>query len=577
LNVAALVTRLRRLHVLHLAIGAFLLGLFLLLALRAAAPNRWSGWAFGDAQTLLSVRNWNELGWLNNYLLFLPQGHARIVPLLDAPPLWHHAHGIMPYGGRGVGPRLWYTHYPPGYLIPYAALAASGLDSMAAARILSVAMSLGGLGLFYYFLARAIRPAVAFASCVIYALNPTFLQFADSLANVPIDDLLRYGFLVALLFATRASTRRGRAWSSVIAWVVQFLLSLCSFDSVFFLYIWLVGWDFLERQGFRWKRYLVFALAPISAHGLQFLQNVWYLGWHDAALDAQAMFLLKSEASNPSRVQEVLITLDTILNFVISQPWLLWSMAVLYAVRRVALRTYADGPAPSLRLLALLFLCGLGYVFVLPQAGRMGYQGHQMLPFFSVAVGGLIVAVVDMGWHFAHAPFAAQWGINRRHFELGWLLSAVLCLAWFGNWYYGARRDLLVPPNPLNPDERLAQSLCALSTAHEPVYLNLEGMTNYWNPAFVPGYPQIYPVVEYYAGRRPILCFTSDTALAADLKELLRLGRPGLFSPVLITQDAARMRQILECLCEKEVITRTPQSFDSYHARQVLDLTPYLR
>jgi hypothetical protein len=152
-----------------------------------------------------------------------------------------------------------------------------------------------------------------------------------------------------------------------------------------------------------------------------------------------------------------------------------------------------------------------------------------------------------------------------------------VCLAFFGHWFYGARRDLFSPPNPLNADERLAQSLCALSTAEEPVYLNLEGMTNYWNPAFVPGYPQIYPVVEYYAGRRPILCFTSEAALATDLKELLRLGEPGSFSPVLITRDPARMKQILECLCEKEVIAQAPHDCDWVDGRQVLDLTPYLR
>jgi len=577
LNVAAVVARLRRLNIWHVAAGAFLLGLFVLLAFRASVPDRWSGWAFGDAQTMLSTRNWNERGWLNNFLLFCPQGCAKVTTLLDEPPLRQHAHGIMPYGGHGVGPRLWYTHYPPGYLVSYATLATIGLDGMESARILSVVMSLAGLGLFYFFLARLIRPAVAFWSCAVYGLNPTFLNYADSLANVPIDDLLRYGFMVAVLFSTRAATARGRSLATASAWLIQFGLSLASFDSVFFIYIWLVGWDYLDRQGFRWRRYLFFALAPLCAHGLQLAQNAWYLGWRDALLDAQAMFLLKSEASNPSRLRELGVTLDTVLDFVIQEQWLLWSIVILYVVRRAGLRTLNDRPVPSIALLTLLFLAGLGYLVVLPQAGRMGYQGHQMLPFYAVAVGGLIVSAADMFSHFVHGAFKPRWGVNRRHFELSWLLAATVCLMLFGWWLGSAQPHAWRPPDPPNPDQQLARGLCRVSTAHEPVYFNLEGLTMYWNHAFLPGYPQIHPIVEYDAGRRLMLSFNSETTLAADLKQLLHRAGPGSFSPVLISRDPERLRKILDILCEQEVITQTPQSFDVLHARYVLDLTPHLR
>jgi hypothetical protein len=559
----------------HAAFAAFLLGLTLFLGARAADEDRWSDWGFGDAQTLLSLRHWEEGGWLDNYLLFIPQGYAAAIRHLDEPELRQHAHGTSPSSSPRVGPRLWYTHYPSGYLVPYALLFRVGFDSMPAARLLSVGFTVTAIVLLYVFLCLTTAPPIAFIGTVVYALSPSFLGFADSLANQPLDDLLRFVFLVCIVLSTRAATGgRRRLWAAT-AWIAEFTLSLSSFDSVFFLYTWLVGWDFLERKGFRWRRYLVFALAPLTAHGLQFLQNAWYLGRQTAWIDILDTFVLKTAARQG---QGALATLWESLLLVLQRlsgpPGLLAVLLALYVVYRVLARPNGDHSSPSLPLIGILFLCGLALVIVLPHAVRMPYQGRQMGPFLAAAVGGLAFSVGCATAELLRAGSKMQppW---RDAIRLGYVLIAVPAIFAFAIFFAAMDRWAVYRIPPHDPDVRLARELRTLSTEFDPIFFDIRGFRTFWDPAYVPGYPQIMPLLEFYAGSRPILCFGSAPALIADI-ERLAAKAPKAFSPVLIASDKDLLHDIVTALQHAGTIRDKPPGVYSVLGRFVVDLTNFM-
>ena len=474
-----IMSRIRTANRWTLAAAVFLLLLFVGLSIRAYDPYRWSDWGFGDAQTMLSLKQWNEGGWFHNYFLFKPQGYAKVIDLLDDPDLRHHAHGTCPGSSPNVGPRLLYTHYPAGYLVPYAILFRLGLDGLFTARLLSIILSVAAVALMYLLFSRLTNPAVSFLAVLFYGLSPAYLGYADSLANQPIDDLLRFGFMLAVVLSTRAATEQLRTRWLVAAWGMEFCLSLASFDSVFFLYVWLVGWDVLEGKGFRWKRYLLFALAPISAHGLQFLQNVWYLGLKDAVLDIKDAFLLKhgsDDAYNQGqgKIAVILMAIQSIFERIFNPLWLVIPAIVLYGFfARFLGRAQRDFPSPQLML--LLFLSGLAFVLVLPHAARMPYEVRQMLP-----VGALLAATLT--WSFPRVfrmalhpdASAAEAGASSNVWIVApYLLFTMVFLLVFWFRFTFADRTPVYELGEKKQEMQFAEMLKILPVKYEPVFFDL--------------------------------------------------------------------------------------------------------
>jgi hypothetical protein len=572
------VSRIKAANPWHKALVVFLLVLFVSLAVRASDEYRWSDWGFGDAQTMLSLRQWNEGGWLHNYLLFKPQGYAKAIDLLDEPTLRHHAHGTCPGSSPNVGPRLWYTHYPAGYLIPYALLFRIDITGLFAARLLSIIFSVAAIGLMYLLFSKLTSPVVSFVSVLFYALSPAFLGYADSLANQPLDDLLRFGFMLAVVLSTRAASERLRNRWLIAAWVIEFCLSLASFDSVFFLYVWLVSWDLIEGKGFRWKRYLVFACAPVSAHGLQFLQNAWYLGFQDAALDIKDAFLLKNGAdvnynAGYGKLGIIYLAATTVFENIFKPAWLLIPVALVYAVFTRSLRRQ-DSAFPSFKLLAALFLCGLAFVLVLPNGARMPYEARQMLPFIALLMGALTVSFPDVFRKAVHpehtdgdAASAPPVWIAAPYLLFTMILLLVVWyrfafLERYPVYELGSRKEEMV----------FAQELQKLPTRYEPVYFDLGAFSTFWDPNYVPGYPQILPLTEYYAGSRPILCFREPKSVAQDIVLMVQ-NAPQPFSPVILAKDNKDIERILDALDEIGSLKVRPQNYPQNMGRFAADLT----
>ena len=118
------------------------------LVIKAFPENSWDGWRVGSAQALLSDKHWVNDGFLKNYFLFLPQGYSKTVRYFDDQELRQHARGITT--GGFIGKRLYYTHYPFGYIIPTALLMKLGVESRFWFRMLEILFSLIGLVFLYW-------------------------------------------------------------------------------------------------------------------------------------------------------------------------------------------------------------------------------------------------------------------------------------------------------------------------------------------------------------------------------------------------------------------------------------------
>ena len=575
---------------------------------RASDEYRWSDWGFGDAQSMLSLKQWNEEGWYDNFFLFIPQGYAKAIRALDDEPLRHHAHGTCPGSAPGVGPRLWYTHYPAGYLVPYAIMFKIGMDDIFTARTLSIILSIAAVVLMYILFSKIVSRPVAAFTVIFYVFSPVFLGYADTIANQPLDDLLRFGFMLAIVMAGRTAEMKTEKKWLIAAWIMEFALSLSSFDSVFFIYTWLVGWDLIEGKGFRLKRYLIFSLAPISAHGLQFLQNVWYLGFDMALKDVKVAFMQKSGAvatygGDGGRISSIMSAFYTVFMNVYQPLWAAGLPILFYAVFRIFRSFFgaaAETSMPRLRLIALLFVCGLAYIVVLPHGAKMPYQGRQMLPFVSLLAGGLTWAFIStiVSGMSADAE-SVRTNLGKRGVVFTWLVLSSIFLVVF--WYrfttqervpvYGLPDDRemekvqaqiytggmqYVPaPYVLKEEIGFIRQLLMLKTEHDTVYFDLGGFRSFWNANYVPGFPQINPIVEYYASSRPVLCFTNIESVASDIEYLVRKKGPR-FSPVIISSDNSAMGAIFDSLGSRGIITRMPDTVHAVMNRFIVDLTPYM-
>lgn len=559
----------------HRAFIFIMVSIAVFLVIRASDEDRWSDWSFGDPQTMLSVKHWEKEGWLLNKLLFIPQGYAKIVYYFDEPELRQHAHGTVPASSILLSPRLRYTHYPPGYLIVYTLLTKMGLNDIFWFRAFSIMLSATAVILMYMLFCRLAAPSIAFFTALYYVLSRMFIGFADAIANQPFDDLFRFAFMLFIVFSTRAKTQQSMTLWAVAAWITEFMLSLSSFDSVFFVYIWLIGWDFIEKKGFRWKRYIIFALAPIFAHSLQFLQNAWYLGFNDAVNDVIGTFVNKSQkAINP------LESIYTIFQIHIKNisPALYSSVIVciLYAFYFYSKRGEIQRLSP-IRLLFILFISGLAFFIILTGAAAMTYEARQFLPFLSLLIGNLTAILCYEARNFLKS------GKIKPLWAVYFLITGFFVFQfWHKNIFHGGwgLNPWNLSKEEFNNDTDISLAKYIkkeVKTKFESVFFNINGFSKYADRQFVPGYPWIDPMIEYYMNA-PILCFEEPSALAKDLEYLLRRSDYS-FSPVIVGKGGNKVALALSILGEKGFIdTMKVLKVNTFGEDQyiILDLTDYL-
>ncbi len=506
----------------HLPFIVLLLILTVYLGAKTLPEEGWSGWQNGSAQTLLSSKHWAEDGFIEHKLLFIPIGYSKTVQYLDEPEMRHHARGTVT--GGLIGKRLHYTHYPSGYLIPYALAMKAGIESRVGLRNISLLFSLAALVLMYYFVTLIAPRGVAFFAALYYGLSTAFLDYADSLANQPLDDLLRFAILVTSVVAVRSAEDKERRFYTGLTWALYFILSISSYDSTLFIFVWLVGLDLIsegEGRSFSLKRLAFFTSAPLAAFGIQMLQNIWYLGLEDLLLDITGTFERRAGMGVGLKVR-LLALISPIVYLYISGKagWTLFQLQVilpLVAVMAAAfllLRKRVRGDWPPLGLLIVLVAAGAVFKIVFSDTSDLLYLGRQWLPWLSILTGGATVMALRLMRSPGEYLISSTPSSMKSMKFLYPLLPVILILSTVAFWYLHIEETSKYVsrwPNHVVTEKRL------------DYYRYIKGLTEndavvFYIDANIDDYSlsRANPVVgEYYVGR-PILTFNDPERFIKD-------------------------------------------------------------
>ncbi len=511
----------------HFLFIIFILILAIYLGVKALPENVWDDWGFGSAQTMMSSKHWVNDGFIYSKFLFIPTGYSKAVRYFDEPDLRQHAHGIRT--GELIGNRLYYTHYPAGYLLPYAILMKIGVSARFWFRFLAIIISLAGLSFMYVAFALVSTRTIAFLSVLYYASSTMFLGIADSLANQPVDDLFRFLILFLSIWVYRVSDDKKKRFYNILIWFLYFTLASSSYDSTFFIFVWLVGLDLIMTRKFLWKRWLIFAMAPVLAFFVQLLQNLWYLGIHDALFDIYGSFRARANTGPGSGILEkhtraifspwVYMT-DLRARFII--PIIVILFTAFAVLKKRAVENFYCFPKNEI--LGLLAVSGFAYPFILVSSGYFPYQARQAAPFISLLLASSTVLIYLILKNIKKFP---AWKLSFQAGGVAFLI--LISLLWFKQ---AERTYAYVKQWPNNAvDEKIikfGQDMKSAAQGRDGVVFRMDEAGSY-------RYPQADPFSEYYSGM-PILSFKNEKDLADDLIKLKNHSQYP-FLPIIIAND----------------------------------------
>ena len=429
---------------------------FIYLTIKAKQVNSWDNWWFGSAQTMSTVRFWAKDGFIKHKFLFITQGYHPQIEFLDKPEFRFLVRGTET--GGLIGKRLWYTHYPPGYLIPYGLLAKFGAEQRFWFRLLALCFSFASLIFmfgFVYLIAER-NKWIALLALFYYSTSTTFLAYADSLNNTPVDDFLKWLILFLSIYAVKKITdQKLKSRYEKIIWFLFFLLAISSFDSTFFVFFWLCAVSYLNTPipgVTRWykrifakqniKKYFFWASAPIVAFFLQVAQNTWYLGFKDMLLDFKGALLYRA-GEMPLAVSHFPPIIKNLANGLAATGFFTdlrtrMALPIILAIIYCLYKRKKFSTALS-HYIAIFSVSGLIFGFIFPVAGIFGYQGRQMAPVLLLIIAiatyeiilmlrklemkkmGIILAVLVLIIWFAHfkatSAYVKQWPNNAVAME----------------------------------------------------------------------------------------------------------------------------------------------------------------
>ncbi len=496
-----------------------------------AAQNGWDGWRVGSAQTLLSAEHWVKDGFFQSRFLFLPQGYSKSTRYFDDPELRQHAEGIAT--GGFIGKRLYYTHYPSGYSLPTALMMKFGVENRFWFRFLQILFSLCGLALLYrIFLKISSSRPIAFLGTIYFAASVLFLDYADSLANQPIDLLLRFA-IVAASFGL-AKKRDGKL--NFIIWILYFILSISSYDSTFFVFAWLVGMDFIISKKIEWKKILFWASAPLAAFSVQIIQNLSYLGWHDMFLDFFGAFKIQILGARKDFVFSHIERLFDPFGWFFGVKWFWGILISLAGIAAVKFFKKAVNALFDEKFLYLAFFASVFNFLFFPSL--FFYQAGIVSIFGGLLIGCLTVWPVK--------AFAAK---NLK--PAGKILAAAILAGILIIWVAKAQRTYAYAkrwPNNVWPREKIDfdKKMKNIVSGDKIIF-------KLYAPSGGGRYPASAAEDEYYADA-PILGFTAATDLARDFDYLKKISRFP-FAAVIVADKKESLLEIKKKLNSKNPVS----------------------
>ncbi len=395
------------------------------LGIKALDENGWDGWGCCSAQTLMSSQYWAKDGFAKNYFLFIASPYSKLIHYLDEPEFRNRPIDTV-NGELARDRRLYYTHYPPLYLFPYAIIAKLGIENRSVYRIFSLLISLTGFLFFYLFIKSISNKTVAAFASIYYGFSVTFLNYADSVSIQPWTVL--FTFLILYLSV--------RAKHNLYIWFAYLALSLSSYDATFYIFAYLILFDIFVLKKFLWKKWLIFASAPILGFALQVIQNTWYLGWQNMVNDFYNYYVERAIGNSKNFIIGIsapFVSMTGIKTFYFfKKTFVALGSAVLIVGFLWKLRTKLNTDSDFFKIIGVLAIAAVTQPFFLNVTGWWPYQGVLTAAFWGLIIGTSTMLALEI--------FQRKKLLERKEiFLFGFLIliAAALWIYQFSNtWNY---------------------------------------------------------------------------------------------------------------------------------------------
>lgn len=531
----------------------FLLVISSFLIVRALPDNHMD---MASAQSMLEARWWARDGFLIHYFLGINAGYGKVVKYFDKPELNAHAQGTV--AGGLIGNKIYYTHYPGFYVVPMALLLKLGVEKLFFIRLLSILASILALIFFYKFTNLIVGKTAAFLAVFYFGISGIFIRWADSLEYVPFEDFWRFLILFLSLAVFKNLTLDNQSlnlkkikWRFMGIWFAYFLLSLTSFNSTFFIFVWLAGLlgiylykssgphkirDFIMIIG-------IVGLAPVLGFIIQLMQNVAYLGWHNTLLDLIGAFNTGNSIGLgfKTRFEGIIrpfFSMTGILNFYTTiMPWsigdfkkYIWQSSIqtiyilpvlvlLFIPLLMKVKSFLNYKIPK-KILILLFIAPLFQTFMLPMTGYRDGMGRLAAPVIGIFIGiiaeGTYALFKEQFWNLQIISRIALFVISALITSL--FAIQILTAIYYPNWIAYA---------PLsNSDINFTKDIKTIAPGEKTIFMINEGDTKIPEETLLLRTPAAlidpshynanYIVWEYYFDM-PLLNFTKISYLTRDL------------------------------------------------------------
>ena len=512
----------------NLSILIIVLILFSYLGIKALNPDGWDGWGFGSAQVLMSSQHWAHDGFAKNYFLFIPYPYGKLTHYLDEPEFRNRpVETISGVLSLTRDQRLYYTHYPPLFLFPYASIAKLGIDARPVYRIFSLLISLTGLLFFYLFIKSVSNKIIATIASAYYGFSVMFLNYADSIATQPFT--LFFTFLILFLSVLAGRNYENQNVLKKYSWAIWFAylaLSLLSYDATFYIFAFIILYDLLVLKKFLWKRWLIFALAPILGFGAQVVQNTWYLGWHNMISDFSGIYANRTFRGVKNFMAGLLMPFHSMASI---ETFFIFKKTVIALTSAAAIfgilwkfRQKINLNLNYFKIIIVLAVAAVAQPFFINATGGWPYQGVLTAAFWGLLIGAASIFINDI--LKKDSDILGKWYF--------WVLTAIILILWSVQFYSTLTyvRDW--------PNNRPDQKVLEFSKEIKNIYLGEEKMAfriipqnQIWRSQFATF------SMEYYFGM-PKIDFANSHDLLTDFWWLRKISEYPYYSFIVADNKA---------------------------------------
>lgn len=496
-----------------------ILGLYL--GVKAFDENGWDGWGFASAQVIMSNEYWIRDGFIKNYFLQQIYPYSKLTKYLDYPEFRNRPIDTM--NGSLTRGRIYYTHYPPLYLVPYFILQKMGVAQRALLRIFALFISLLALYFFYRFMRSVSDKKIATIASIYYGFSITFLNYADSVQTPPWSALSMFLIMTLSVVARRNFENRQKYRQyNLIIWGTYFISSLLSYDATFYIFGYLVLFDVFILKKFLWRKWLFLASAPILGFALQIIQNVWYLGWHEMISDLSRVYAERTFRGVKNFIVGLIApfysmaSLKTVFIFKKTIVTLASLMAIFGIIWKFRQKIKLD--SDYFKIVLILAMAAVIQPLFINATGGWPYQGVIAAPFWGLLIGAASIFIIDIFKRkeseiYKTVPFA--------------ILVAVVAMLW-STQFYGTLTYAKDWPNN-RPNQKIidfSKTIRLIEPEKEKIAFRIMPQDPIWKNQF----PIFY--FEYYLGMLKI-DFANNNDLLTDFWWLRKISKHPYYSFVI--------------------------------------------